>query len=170
MKEEATQRVIDYMNKDGREKRLEGEVLIAGNWVEASDARVTTRITHLTGSLIFEPALSDASVHNYGLMQALLGYLQEYQPVTERGFTFFPSAKFSLYSGQNHLSLHMQPDKDWSPGEVIDVFDRTKTDPAELDYVVGLLEERKTSSFVLGRVKGKEEKPPYLILRRYFRE
>jgi hypothetical protein len=154
--EDIRKKVLEFYAR-GKAKVLQGKVSIRGMRIEDDIAQ--RRVTHLK-PLYFEPSLETADV-NRGCLQALLEYLQTYYPVTERGLVFFPD---------HGIGLYMQEEKPWSPAEVIDVFDHSQSDMAELEEVIRLLQEKKVSSFVMGRARERQDYNGYTVLRRHFKE
>jgi len=148
-KEDITQKVMSFFKKEEDTKVLEGEVWIQGARIETP----VRRITHLKEPLYFDPALETATTYNNNLMQTLLNYLRDFQPIANRGLIFFPSARFSLYFQQQHLSLCMQGEGNWKQGVAIDVFDRDGLDSGEFDEIIRMLQGRKASSFVFGEIR-----------------
>ena len=165
-REERTQRVLDFYNLDKAKKALEGKVWVQGTRIETLEIRVI----HLEKPLHFDPELESAQNHNEECMQVLLDYLQTFQPIDNRGFIFYPSAEFSLYLGNNHLSLYMQEEKSWAQGVAIDVFEREKFDAAKFEEFINLLQEGRISSFALGKLREKKDYTSHTLLRRYFLE
>lgn len=169
MGEADTKKVIDFYARNGNKEVLEGKVELR------------------EGVLCFNPLLTTIeSQVDSQLLHGLLEYLGHYQVSVEKGraisptgetapvqrvaLTFSPSLDFSLKYGTARLSLYLSEPKNWGRGDAIDIFDRERLDGKEFEEIVSLFTERKTSTFVLGRLTERKDYPPYTILRRYFPE
>ena len=64
----------------------------------------------------------------------------------------------------------MQEPKAWGRGEVIDVFDNENLSLGDLHEIISLIQERKVSSFVFGKLVDKRDYSSHTVLRRYFPE
>jgi hypothetical protein len=170
-KDEANKAVLEFYDYCGNKDVLKGKVWIEGGRVEViGKDNIGRRATHLRGPLHFEPELIAPEGCREDLMQTLLCYLKDFQPVDKRGLVFFPSAKYTVRSGKYRISLYMQEERDWGQGITIDVFDRSGLDQSEFEKIVVLMAERKISSFALGKLRERREYGPHTVLRRYFLE
>jgi hypothetical protein len=153
---------------DSGETALRGKVFIQGTRIE--NEKLRKRVTVLK-PLYFEPDLRTVDNFEKGLMAALLKYLRTYAPVSSRGLVFYPSADYSLKVRESGLVLYMQDkDKEWAPGETIDVFDLTSLNAQEFEDSFNILNNRKVSSFVFGKVIERKDYIPYTVIRRHFKE
>ena len=152
------------------ENVLEGEVWIEGRRIEVEGERTTKVVTQFLRPLLFDPPIITAQNVDSGSLQLLLEYLKTYNPITERGVLFFPSAAFSLKKGEGRLSLYIGEDKSWAPGEAIDVFNQAYLDINHLESVISILGERRVSSFVWGKLVERKDYSTYTLLRRYYLE
>ncbi len=155
--------VMQFLGK--YDKVLEGRVWISGRIIETDSIRISA-----LKPLFFNPALQTAENISPLHLKWLLEYLDAYRPVSPRGLIFYPSGNFHLDHSRNGISLVMYGDSNWAPGEIIDVIDFSLAGRDKLDEVSEILEQKKVSSFVFGKIVGRQDSDSYSILQRYYPE
>jgi len=154
---------IDFFNR-GKIGVLGGRVSLQGRKIEVGGAELL-----LLRPLEFVPSLDCADIDN-DYLRVLSGYLEGYRPATEKGFSFFPSARFTLYQRQHGIGLFMQGEENWASGEAIDLLDHSLLDLLEMERVIESLNSGRVSGFVMGKILERKEYEGYTVLRRYFKE
>jgi len=157
------ERLFDFWGEKQKKKLLEGKAYRQGKQIETKELK----ITQINKPLFFEPSLS--TIQN-PYIPTLLKFLESYFPLTPRGLLFDPSGDFSLHANKVGIVLYLMEPKQWGQGEAIDVIDPDRAQPSELEKAIQILEGRKVSSFVFGRIAEKQEINGHLILRRYYKE
>ncbi len=161
---EETQRTIDFFKRTGH-KLAEGRV-----WIQGRQAKTRT---HLFTEIPTAPVFFDPSIEGvrHPCMPALLEYLKTYQPITERGFVFYPEGRFSLVVATRGLDLILEDPRDWGQSDVISVINPALTSREELEEHLALLSPvGSVSSVVMGSVLDTREYGGFTVLRRWYLE
>src|SRR3989344_5022548 len=150
---------------------LNGIVNIQCSRAEIEEAGRLKVITKLSRPfLYFNPNL-ELSNSPPDELSILLKYLNDYIPMTlAGGLAFYPQAAFCLEQTSAGLSLTMQEDRNWAPGEAINLFNHSKIPIEDFSRLIAPLVEKRVSSFTYGRIYDSRGFSGYTVLRRHFKE